>query len=410
MKKTGIIAEFNPLHNGHAYLISQARKKTGCDFVVVAMSGDFVQRGAPAIMDKSIRTKACLCVGSDLVLQLPVIASCASAELFAACGVATLAAVGVDTLVCGCETDDYALLDTLATLFATEPADYLSVLSECLKSGKSYPAARSYAAITCLNDTRVPSVLASPNNILAIEYLKAIKTLQLSMNVVLIKRKAASHHSLFMKGSFCSATALRQQLLSSTSLPDTLNKLGDFLPASLHDRYKDYFTSYAPVCEDDFSAQLQYKLIEARHSGLDSYYDISPALSNRLINHLSDYQSISQYALHLCTKETTYTHLARAMMHILLNITKKDHAGFTSVGFVPYLRVLGMRKSASCLLSMAPNDAPFITSVSKKAQLSEEQLRFMNQDIFARDLFVNVCKSNDKKHLQNDYQLPLMVE
>ena len=201
MKVAGIIAEYNPFHNGHAYHIEEVRKKTGADYIIAIMSGNFVQRGGPAIVDKYTRTKMALLGGADLVIELPVVAATASAETFARCGVAILNSIGVVThLGFGCETDDLELLHALANLFVEEPKEYQELLSSYLKEGLSYPAARAKAAgeyfqkfvadtsITNRNSTHnvyadgiidntlnIEATLNNPNNILAIEYLKALK-------------------------------------------------------------------------------------------------------------------------------------------------------------------------------------------------------------------------------------------
>ncbi|MGN0311199.1 MAG: nucleotidyltransferase family protein, partial [Lachnospiraceae bacterium] len=214
MKITGIITEFNPFHNGHEYILSQARKQTGCDLVVVAMSGDFVQRGAPAIVDKAVRTKAALLGGADLVVELPVIASTASASDFALGGVAALAACGVDTLVFGCEQEDFDLFPVLAEFLENEPSDYKDVLSGFLKEGYSYPLARAKALERFFPGVdNLGELLVAPNNILALEYLRAIKRLDVPMKVCPIKRIAVGHHSKEGVGEFASATAIREGLL-----------------------------------------------------------------------------------------------------------------------------------------------------------------------------------------------------
>ena len=169
---TGIIAEYNPFHNGHAYQIEQARLLTGCDFLVVVMSGDYVQRGAPAVFDKYTRARMALACGADLVLELPVACSCASAEFFASGAVSLLDGLGcVDFLCFGSESGNLQSLMEPARILAKESPVFQEALRRGLSLGLSFPAARKEAFRACASN---PDILDLPNNILGIEYLKAL--------------------------------------------------------------------------------------------------------------------------------------------------------------------------------------------------------------------------------------------
>lgn len=406
MKIIGIIAEFNPFHNGHKYLISQARQITGCDFVVVAMSGDFVQRGAPAVFDKKLRTKVALNQGADVVLQLPVIASTASAELFALCGVATLAQAGVDTIVCGCETNNPKLLDKIATLLVEEPDSYCKCLQENLKKGLSFPLARSKAVSTYTNMPEAEAILSSPNNTLAIEYLKAIKLLDLSISLKLVTRIGVHHHDSEKNANFASATAIRQSIRNSE-----LNMQRDTISAIGYELYQNYLHKFQPLFDDCFSKQLQYQLILLKDDGFTDYLDVTPNISNRIVTHLDKYENIIQFADLIHTKDCTYTRICRIFTHILLQITKKDGYLFScpSIRYVPYLRILGFRKDATPLLRFIQNHSnkPVLLSVSRgNSSLSKEQLTFFKLDEKARNLYI----SQAGIHLGNDYQMSLVIE
>lgn len=203
MKVIGIIAEYNPFHNGHAYQIREIKKRTGADYVIAAMSGDFVQRGAPAVIDKYARAKMALSCGIDLVLELPVLWATSSAESFAMAGVTMFEKTGcVDGICFGAETDNLPLLSMAADILADEPDAYRDALLSNIKRGLNFPRARASALLHALPESDADTSMAdelqealdSPNNILAIEYLKALKRRGSAMVPLLLKREGAGYH------------------------------------------------------------------------------------------------------------------------------------------------------------------------------------------------------------------------
>lgn len=440
MKITGIIAEFNPFHNGHEYILSQARKQTGCDLVVVAMSGDFVQRGAPAILDKALRAKAALLGGADLVVELPVIASTASAADFALGGVAALAACGADTLVFGCEQEDFSFFPILADFLEKEPAQYRAVLSEYLKQGYSYPLARSKALSRFFPEQEdLSGLLALPNNILALEYLRAIKRTGVSMQVCPIRRIAVDHHSEDGVGNFASATAIRTQLLQKN--PSVTQFIPDYTVSSL----SDYLSRHLPLREDDFSSALCYRLTQMKYcypssfsEGLlcpksrerISYLDGSPELFDRILNHLDEFTTLSEFCRLLHTKECTLTRLRRLMFHILLDITQEQMVQFRNDP-CQYVHVLGFRKDCPAVGVIkerieTQNAVPVFSVAKAMPQLADNL--FFRQDLFARELFIRTLAQKDSQDkmdlptdasvlnkktacepLLNDYRQPLIM-
>lgn len=189
IKTAGIIAEYNPFHNGHQYQIEEIRRQTGADFVIAAMSGDFVQRGEPAIFDKYTRTRMALCGGADLVVELPALFATSSAEDFAACGVSLLGSLGTDFLCFGSESGNLSHLQKAAEILSEESAIWQPLLQTYLKQGETYPSARSLAVAELTGDPGLSTLLATPNNILAVEYLKALKQQRSSMIPVTIRRR-----------------------------------------------------------------------------------------------------------------------------------------------------------------------------------------------------------------------------
>lgn len=477
MKVAGIIAEYNPFHNGHAYHIEEVRKRTGADYVVVIMSGNFVQRGGPAIADKYIRTKMALLGGADLVIELPTIAATASAETFSRCGVSILNALGIVThLGFGCETDDLDLLWALASLFAEEPAEYQYMLSSYLKKGLSYPAARACAAgeyfqknvprnvqgnvhnNASTDDTFtqksendsvfsnenniiydseiIENTLNNPNNILAIEYLKALKQIGSNMKPCPILRKGNGYHDENISGVLSSATAIRNKIFSydifetdmllynamvaEEIVPDFekdekvfRNFLENTIPPRSVEALIEYFKTARPICEDDFSQLLQYKLCLESCGGnkFHLYADVKEELANRIWNRIEEYSSFSGFVHDIKTKNMTFTSISRGLVHILLDIKKTDMDCLMESNYAPYVRLLGFRKASALLLNeLKKSSIPVISQIAKdQHQLNASALRLLQLDISSSHIY-SLVKGN-KSGLsvgKNEYRTPLV--
>lgn len=195
MKIVGIIAEYNPFHNGHQYHIDQALQKTGADAAIVLMSGDFVQRGAPAIAPKHLRAKAALLGGASLILELPVLFSCGSAELFARGAVSIFNSLGCISYLCfGSECGDIKKLNRLARILSEEPEVYRQLLQDELRKGRPFPQARQTALSAYTKDPSLAEILSSPNNTLGIEYLKALRYFKSPIQPFAIPREGSGYH------------------------------------------------------------------------------------------------------------------------------------------------------------------------------------------------------------------------
>ena len=207
----GIVAEYNPFHLGHAYQLQYAKETLGADYCIVVMSGPFTQRGTPALFDKYTRASHALACGADLVLELPVIYATASAEAFALGAVSVLENTGiVDTLLFGCEADDITPLKEIASLLVSEQDDYKKALQAELANGKAFAEARAIA----LNHSEYASLINTPNNILAVEYLKALKRLNSSIEPIGLKRKGSGYHDETLQSPMASATAIRKAIFA----------------------------------------------------------------------------------------------------------------------------------------------------------------------------------------------------
>ncbi len=432
MKAVGLITEYNPFHNGHRYHIEEARRITGADYVIAAMSGNFVQRGTPAIIDKYSRTAMALRNGVDLVLELPVCYATGSAEYFAHGAVALLDRLGiVDQLCFGSEAGDISLLIKAADLLLSAPASFEDRLQEQLREGLSYPAARVKALEHTLKQkgsadaALLTDILGEPNNILGIEYLKAIRKLSSSMEPVTIKRISAHYHDTVLASVsgpeatdtdnpvISSATALRNTILGKSENPsDALSMASLSVPSDVAKYLSDNYHRIYPITEEDFSVIIRYKLLEADCLSLSEYQDISPDLAKRLKNYRNYPGSIASFTQEIKTRNMTLTRINRALLHLLLNIKTEEVRELQGCGYVPYARVLGIRKESSRLLKLIESNGriPVITKVSRaEQQLDETGLKLLSKDIFASHLYNQAVYDKYGTVLESEYKHGILI-
>ena len=393
MKTVGLITEYNPFHNGHAYHIEKAKMLTGADRVIVVMSGDFVQRGAPAVMPKHLRAESALLSGASLIIELPVCFATGSAEYFAQGSISLLNQLGcIDSICFGSECGDLHLLKEIAQILADEPIEYQTALKQALKEGASFPAARQ-EALNIYSD-KYSEILASPNNILGIEYLKALAKIHSKMEPFTIKRIGAGYHDMDIDGQFSSATAIRSDIYqladvnsSSESLP--LTHIQTQVPSSCHELMKKNYQTRYPVKADDFSLLLKAKLLSETAGSLSHYMDMSPELANRILRLRNDYLSFEQFCDLLKTKELTRSRISRSFIHVLLGITNDWLTAMKAPA--PYARILGFRRDHADLLGILKrtSDIPLITSPARSV-LADTAYQMLELDIYASDLYESV--------------------
>ena len=386
MKIVGLITEYNPFHAGHLYHMQRARELTGADYCVVLMSGSFVQRGEPAIFDKYRRTKAALLAGADLVLEMPVAFSTASAHEFAAYGVALLSAIGVDAVVFGSECGQIETLKQAAYALNHESAEFRERLQKGLKAGLTYPQARAKALE--MEDTWA-SVLSSPNNILGIEYLRAAEDLHSPMEFYTISRKGSGYHEdTLADANFPSASAIRGIIRNSLSKDkDLLDILASHLPAVTHPAY----TGAVPVFVDDFSELLNAAVLQMQATF--SIADLSPELAARLAKPPYCPLSFEERIQTLKTRQLTYTRVSRALLHLVLGMREEDISRWKDESYALYARILGFRRQSSPLLSCLhkKSSIPLITKMADAAQkLSPSALALLEQEVYASHLYQTV--------------------
>ncbi len=419
MKVNGIIAEYNPFHNGHLYQLQESARLTECDYTVVVMSGDFVQRGAPALADKRARTEAALRCGTDLVLELPVLYATASAEFFAAGAAALLDRLGVVTHLCfGSECGDAEALGEIAEILSEEPPGYSAALKASLRQGCAYPAARAQALKALAHPDTHPnlpgdfeSLVSSPNNILGIEYIRALRRRNSAVLPVTVRRLGADYHDAGLPEDIpspenaCSALALRQAMYQGESL----EQLAAHMPPEASAVLADYLNAQKPLRPDDFSSILYYRLmmeeLPEKTAGYEKYLDMSPELSDRIRNQLRFYTSFEDFCDMLKTKNMTYSRISRCLLHILLGIKKDDMELGKKLDYAPYARVLGFRRSAAPLLSAVKEHTaiPLVTSVpDARKSLSAEANRLLELDIFASRLYREIARADSRRPPLNE--------
>ncbi len=413
MKVVGIIAEYNPFHKGHAYQIEELRKKTGADYVIIAMSGNFLQRGTPALCDKYTRARMALSCGADLVLEIPTLWATGSAEYFANGGVALLANTGVVThLGFGAESKNMEELQQVSSILKEEPATYRNVLANSIRTGNPFPVARKNALVTSipsLSAEKLSEILDSPNNILALEYLKALPK---NIDPVLIPRKGAGYHNTDITEKLPSASAIRGALLAETGADMDLIKAS--MPEAAFGYLEAFLENYNCIETNDFSSMLGYRLLSLADSDLSHYADCSQDLSNKIRNHLPDYSTMEDFIQILKSKDITYTRISRCLLHILLEITQSNYYTVKALGYTPYLRVLGFREKSSALLSSIKKNAkvPIITKVADaKEMLGYENSKMLDNDIFASTLYYQTLASKAKKKSKplNEYTSQIVI-
>lgn len=425
MKIVGLITEYNPFHNGHLYHIEKAKEITGADFVIVVMSGNYVQRGAPAIMPKHLRAEVALEAGVDILMELPVCYAVGSAEYFAAGAIDLLEQLGcVDSICFGSECGDYGLLARIAHILADEPEGYKQTLKEALKTGRSFPLARQIALKEYLQDDTLDLVLEQPNNILGIEYIKALYQRHSSMKSYTIKRMVSGYHDSDLSSSYSSASAIRR-LLSFTSqsvmlekdgmfdepsMTEVLSRLEGQVPPSCIRMLEETHHSRYPVYTNDFSLLLKYRLLTETRQTLTTYLDISEELANRIINNANDFISFDQFSDQLKTRDMTLSRICRCLFHILLNIRTEDLLAYQQAGYCQYARILGFRKDARRLLTLLKNSSnvPLITKLTQTEKLSATGLSMLKTDIFAANLYESLITNKYKMPFINEYQQQIL--
>ena len=390
-KVVGIIAEYNPFHNGHLYHLLQAKDLAQADCVVAVISGNFTQRGDTSIVDKWTKAYMAICGGCDLVLELPTVYSVSSAENFASGAVKILDSLKiVDSIAFGAEASDLATLNNIANVLFQEPRGYTNILTHELQKGISFPSARENAILMYLNDIkRYANVLNSPNNILAIEYLKALKTQKSNMNPIMVKRSKVYYNDDRIVDDFASATAIRK-LIKRREYED----LRKVVPRSTYKILSRQIRDGNIVLGlENFEKEIIYTLRKMSIREIANLPDVSEGLENLIKNSADNCNDMSKLIANIKSKRYTQTRIQRILLYALLGIDKKMMEDSKKV--TPYVRVLGFTNKGKELISEINKRNPkinMITSVKKFIEKNNKPsnrtiMQMLQKDIFATDVY-----------------------
>lgn len=384
----GIIAEYNPFHNGHLYHLNESKKQANADYTIAIITGNFVQRGDVSIIDKWSKTEMAIKNGIDLVIELPTLYSISSAENFAYGSVKILNSLGiVNALSFGTEQTSIDTLDKFAEVLFNEPKEYLSVLNHELSKGISYPKARENALLIYLNDIRrYANVLSSPNNILGIEYLKALKKLKSNIIPIAIPRNTVDYNSTSPIDNFASATAIRQMLLNRNT-----KNLYKFIPENSYEILNNCISNGQYVSSiSQYEKEIIYILRKMSIDEIANIPDVTEGLENLIKEAANSCNNIQEFINIVKSKRYTQTRIQRILVYALLGITKKDMITLNKT--TPYIRILGFNSKGRDLLSSIVAENPklnIITSVKKfiDSNTNKNLLSILEKDIFATNVY-----------------------
>ena len=392
MKTAGIIAEYNPFHNGHLSQINCLKSEYGFEGIVIVMSGDFVQRGEPAILPKELRAKMAIQTGADLVFELPTLYATASAEFFAKGGISLLTKLGIaDTLAFGMETPDGSALENLAaklTCLEKSP-DYHERLLLHMKQGKSYPLSRMLLLEENGAASEELSLLQSPNNALATEYAKALLALKSPLALLPLKREGSGYEKEELEGFSPSAKAVRKILKEKTQ--DEANDiLKPFVPEFvLKSLWREPFRF-----AEDFSQALFYRLLCEEEKGFEEYLDISADLSDKIRKSLRKCRKnecfhFQSFVNSLKTRDLTKTRIARGLLHIFLGIRKDPYLEIAKEAEIPYARILAFNPESALLHRLRKSPLPRFTNPYQYARKPQPEASkaLLDLDLQAENLY-----------------------
>lgn len=380
MAVVGIIAEYNPLHKGHMYHLEQAVKKTDASYVIVVMSGNFVQRGEPACTDKYTRAAWALQAGADIVIELPSVFSNSSAQLFSEGAVRLLNATGVVTdLAFGCEQASLQTLNDLLDIIVNEPPEYKICLKKHMKSGKSYPRARYDALQEMGISDNMLQELVKPNNILAIEYIRSLKRIRSSIRPLPIERVGGDYNDPYLTGEFSSATAIRNAVKAGDK--NVTAALPLFVSGAMQ------FDNQFPLTANDIGSMMLYKIRSMDKDSIADTPDVSEGFEQTIADASRTAVNADSFFEAIKSKRYTLARCKRIGMSALLGITKELQEDMLDDKNL-YFRVLGLKRDARVLLSAiaSKSNVPIIMRNSDIYKCTEAARSSLEIDSFSTDI------------------------
>lgn len=363
MNITGIITEYNPFHNGHLYHLNEAKKTTKANGIVCIMSGNFVQRGGPAIIDKWQRTQMALENGVDLIIELPTYYAVSSAEFFATGAVSILHHIGiVDSIFFGSECGNIEHLTKISNALVNEDVSFKFLLKKYMNKGLTFAKAREMSLIEFLNDDTIKDIISNSNNILGIEYIKSILKLNSSITPITLKRQGANYNDKKLSESFSSATSIREALKCNISL----DKLDTALPKQSYKLFSKLQDSNYPfVFEEQMYSFIKYKL-STNCVNFNNLSEANEGLNNKILKEIYNSINYEDFIFRIKSKRYTYSKISRILTQIFIGFDMYD---FRSINLNEYLyaRILGFNENGKNMLSLIKKNSsiPIISKVPK---------------------------------------------
>lgn len=394
MKVLGIIAEYNPMHTGHIYHISKAKEITGCDTVIAIMSGSFTQQGNIAIINKFERAKQAIQNGVDLVIEIPSAFASSDAGNFAYKSVSILNDLNVDAICFGAETDNIERLKLISETLIYKDKEIWNEIKNELKKGISFAKARNNALNKFLNEEDI-NIILSPNNILALEYLKTLKVLNSNIIPFAIHRES-NFNSHILENCYTSSTSIRKALENKCNL----NDIQKYIPENV----SKYLKNNKIIFNNDFFEILKYKIISMNENDLKEINGVSEGFENKLKKEICDSYSYDEFLFKIKSKRYELSRIKRILVNILLNISKDDF-NLLKENNSNYAHILAFNHDKKDLLSHISNTSniPVISSLNNKtlSYLNKYQKLSLDTDIYASNIYSMLINQKINKDYTN---------
>jgi len=438
MKILGIITEYNPFHNGHLYHLLKTKEMTGTDYILAVMSGNFLQRGEPAIINKWARAKMALNAGVDLIIELPFVFSTQDANGFAFGAIKLLDSLQIiDYLGFGCETDNLDTLYSISNFLNIEPQKYKELIVYHSKNGNEFPKVRSQAlceyhrifgieGLEKISTLELSKLLKYPNNILALEYIKHLLNLKCKIKPIAIKRIGASYHQKNIKGKVSSATSIRYEILNNLSSSKIdLFMLNDKIkstipPSGFSVLEKELREGKGPITLESYRQYILATLRKMSLEDISRIQGVTEGLQNRIKKASLKSYTIEQLINSIKTRRYTRTKIQRIILHIMMNLSKEDISIFNKCGPL-YARVLGFSKKGKTLLRAIKKNSstPLISKLSnylrqtifeENSHVRNRLVKMLNYDILATDIYVLGNKKAEARVARLDFTHKIVIK
>ncbi|EQF26179.1 HIGH Nucleotidyl Transferase family protein [Clostridioides difficile CD160] len=426
MNVLGLIVEYNPFHNGHIYHLSKSIEKTNATHTVAIMSGNFLQRGEPALFDKYTRAKLAVENGVDLVIELPTLFACQSAEIFSHGAITILNSLNCINSICfGSEEGDTEILYNIAEILANEPDEFKLFFKKYLDDGMLFPTARTNALFDYIHQYKkndfmqsyskeqLSKTLNSSNNILGIEYIKNLIHLNSNIKPFTISRVQAEYNSEEIDSNICSATAIRTSLKENNTLFHLKNVIPEKTYNTLNEKIDNGFL---PIFDDFFFDALK-TIILRDIDNLKDYFEVNEGIENKIYKDIFTSKSLYELQLSIKSKRYTLTKIKRTLNNILLGIKKSDMQLIKNIDTIPYIRILAFNDKGREILREVKNKSEIkIINKFSNISFSLDDMIFrtlISYDIKSTNMYNSVYYKNNENLIKGPmdfYTRPIYVK